>query len=147
MPGNAQHKEDRQMLRKSGLIGLAALALCSAPSAWAQAASPVLGTWNTQAVTDFGTFASTMTVAAAADGYTITLVDAPMPGAPADAPPMQSTVSDVVVDGTSFSFKRSMTTPQGAMDLTYSGSVDGNSLTAQVASSFGNIPVTGTRAD
>ena len=39
---------------------VAGASLLAAP-AWAQA-SPVLGTWNTEAVTDFGTFKATMTV-------------------------------------------------------------------------------------
>lgn len=132
-----------QFHHRLAIFGAATLAI--AAPAFAQS-SPVLGTWETRAVTDFGTFSSTMTVEASGDGYAITLVDAPMPGAPADAPAMASTISDVVVDGASFSFKRSMTTPQGAMDLSYSGSVDGDALTAQVVTSFGTIPVTGTRA-
>lgn len=109
--------------------------------------SPVVGTWNTEAVTDFGTFAAEMTVSETADGYAIEFVDAPMEGAPADAPPMDSTISDIEIDGTDFSFKRSLTTPQGPMDLNYTGSVDGDSLTATVGSNMGEMPVTGTRAE
>ena len=107
--------------------------------------SPFVGVWNTQAVTDFGTFASTVTVAHQGGAYTVAIVDVPPAGG--EAPPaMASTISDVAVDGTTFSFKRNMETPQGAMELVYTGSVAGDALTAQVASSFGNIPVTGTRA-
>ncbi|TIX51020.1 hypothetical protein [Alteraurantiacibacter aquimixticola] len=122
-------------------------ALAATPAAAQE--TPVLGAWNTEAVTDFGTFAAVLTVAEAEDGYTVTMVDqAPAGGAgAAPPPPMESTISDVVVDGNSFSFKRSMTTPQGPMDLSYTGSVEGDALTAQVASDFGNIPVTGTRAE
>jgi hypothetical protein len=76
----------------------------------------------------------------------VTMVDqAPAEGAQA-MPPMESTISDVHVDGNTFTFKRSLTTPQGPMELAYNGTVTGDALTAQVASSFGNIPVTGTRA-
>ena len=58
---------------------------------------------------------------------------------------MPSTISDVVVDGAKFSFKRKLTTPQGEMNLTYTGTVDGDALTAEVGSDFGPITMTGTR--
>jgi hypothetical protein len=105
--------------------------------------SPVLGTWNTQAVTDFGTFASTMTVLDDEGSYLVTMEDVPVEGMPA----MEGSVSDVVVDGASFTFTRSLTSPQGVMELAYSGTVDGDSMTATVTSPMGSIPVTGTRAD
>ncbi len=132
-------------------IRFAALALGAsllATPAWAQG-SPVVVTWNTEAVTDFGTFAATMIVVESADGYSVEIIDqAPAGGAQAGAPPqMESSISDVTVDGSTFSFKRSLDTPQGPMELSYTGSVDGDALTAQVGSSFGNIPVTGTRAE
>ncbi len=104
--------------------------------------SPVLGTWNTQAVTDFGTFAATMTVMDDEGSYIVTMEDVPVEGMPA----MEGSISDVVVDGTSFSFKRSLTSPQGPMELAYTGNVEGDSLTATVTSPMGAIPVTGTRA-
>ena len=105
--------------------------------------SSVVGVWDTQAVTDFGTFASTLTVIEDEGGYLVTIEDAPAEGMPA----MEGSVSDVVVDGSTFSFKRSMTSPQGPMELAYAGTVEGDSLTATVASPMGSIPVTGTRAD
>jgi hypothetical protein len=108
--------------------------------------SPVLGTWNTQAVTDFGTFASTMTVLDDEGSYIVTLEDVAPAGGGAAPPAMESSISDVVVDGATFTFKRSLTTPQGAMELAYAGTVDGNNLTATVTSPMGAIPVTGTRA-
>lgn len=112
--------------------------------------SPVVGTWNTEAVTDFGTFAATMIVSEAEDGYAVEIIDqAPEGGAPAGgaAPAMESTISDVSVDGSEFSFKRSMTTPQGAMEISYTGNVEGDSMTASANTDFGAIPVTGTRAE
>jgi hypothetical protein len=122
--------------------GLALVASLVAMPAMAQD-SPVVGVWNTQAVTDFGTFASTVTVIEDEGGYLVTIEDAPAEGMPA----MEGTVSDVVVDGATFSFKRNLAGPQGPMVLAYTGNVDGDALTATVASDFGNIPVTGTRAD
>jgi hypothetical protein len=104
--------------------------------------SPVVGTWNTEAVTDFGTFKATMTVAEANGAYTVQMADVAAEGAP---PAMPSTISDVVVDGPKFTFKRKLTTPQGEMQLTYTGTVEGNALTAEVGSDFGPIKMTGTR--
>ena len=130
-------------------IRFAALALGAsliASPAFAQDSS-VVGTWDTEAVTDFGTFAATMTFAETGDGYTIEIVDQDAGGGAGPAAPTESTISDVVIEGDSFAFKRSMTTPQGAMELSYSGTVEGDTLTASVDSDFGAIPVTGTRAE
>lgn len=109
------------------------------------AASPVVGIWTTAADVQGMKIEATMTFAEAAGGHTVEIKDSPMPGAPADAPPMESTISDVVVDGSKFSFKRALSTPQGPMNLAYSGTVDGDSLTGQVVSDFGPIAITGTR--
>mgnify|MGYP000462919371 CR=1 FL=1 len=129
---------------------LAAAAFISAPALAAD--SPVVGTWATVADTQMGKFEATMTVAETDGGYSVDIVDAPMPpppgapGGPESAPPpMESEISDVVVDGSSFSFKRKLTTPQGPMELTYTGTVDGDALTGEANSDFGAIPITGTR--
>ncbi|MCL6251471.1 hypothetical protein M3P36_10515 [Altererythrobacter sp. KTW20L] len=86
--------------------GVALVASLVAMPALAQD-SPVVGVWNTQAVTDFGTFASTVTVIEDEGGYLVTIEDAPAEG----MPPMEGSVSDVVVEGASFSFKRNLAGP------------------------------------
>jgi hypothetical protein len=137
------------MFRTRIAVALAGAMLVAAPAAAQD--SPVVGAWKTTAETEMGKFEATMTVSQTADGYMIAIEDAPIPPPPggggpeAAMPPMESTISDVKVDGSSFSFKRSLTTPQGPMDLNYSGTVSGDALTAEVGSSFGAIPVTGTR--
>ena len=131
------------MVRLKSLV-LAGAALALSAPAMAED-SPVLGSWDTVARTDFGNFQAVMAFASADDGYTVEITDVPVEGAPA-GPPMESTVSDLVVDGGNFSFKRQLTTPQGPMELTYTGSVEGDTLTAEANSTFGAIPVTGTRA-
>ncbi len=126
---------------------VAGASLMAAP-AFAQS-SPVLGTWNTQAVTDFGTFKSKMIVAEAGGAYSIEMQDVP----PEGAPPAEGgggmtagAITEVVVDGPNFSFKRKLTTPQGDMNLSYTGKVEGDNLTAEVdTGQFGKLPVTGTR--
>lgn len=108
--------------------------------------SPFVGTWNTEAVTDFGTFKATMTVVEAGGAYTIDIKDVPIEGAPPMPPAPPGAITDVVVDGAAFSFKRKLTTPQGDLTMSYTGTVEGDKLTAEVdTGQFGKIPVTGTR--
>jgi hypothetical protein len=121
----------------------AAASLLAAPALAAD--SPVLGTWDTAVDVQGQKITAELTVAQAGDGYTVAIKDGPMPGAPADAPAMPSTISDVVVDGAKLTFKRKLTTPQGEMNLTYTASADGDALTGEIASDFGPIALTGTR--
>lgn len=106
--------------------------------------SPVLGTWATEAKTDFGTFKSNWTVAEEDAAYTVDVVDAPIEGGPGGPPP-ESTISDVKVEGNTLSFTRSLKMDQGPMNLTYSVTVDGDTMTGEANSDFGPIPITGTR--
>jgi hypothetical protein len=132
------------MLKSLRLAVLASASLMAVPALAAD--SPVVGTWNTEAVTDFGTFKSTMTVAEASGTYTIDIKDVPLEGAPPAPPSPPGAITDVVVDGATFSFKRKLTTPQGEMNFSYTGTVEGDKLTAEVdTGQFGKIPFTGTR--
>ena len=56
------------------------------------------------------------------------------------------TIEGITIDGSSFAFARSYGGPQGAFELSYSGTVEGDELTGQVSTSFGDIPIHGTRA-
>ena len=135
------------MFKTIRLAALVAGASLMAMPALAQS-SPVEGKWATAVVTDFGTFNAVMTVAQEGGAYTVAMQDiAPEGGAGAGGGgAMPSTISDVVVDGATFSFKRKLTTPQGEITLAYTGKVEGNNLTAQVdTGGFGVLPVTGTR--
>ena len=132
------------MLKTIRFAALAAGALIAAP-ALAQG-SPVVGTWATVAETQMGNFESTLTVAQSGDAYTVEMVDAPMTGPDGQpAPAMVSEISDVKVDGASFSFTRKIDFQGQAIVLAYSGTVDGDTLTAQANSDFGPTPVKGTR--
>ena len=121
----------------------AAATLMAAPALAAD--SPVVGTWATAVDVQGMKIEAELTVAQADAGYTVAIKDGPMPGAPADAPPMPSTISDVVVDGAKLTFKRKVTTPQGEMNLTYTANADGDTLTGEIGSDFGPIAMTGTR--
>jgi hypothetical protein len=109
------------------------------------AGSPLVGSWDTVAKTDFGEFKAVVTVTEAGDSYAIDVKDVPIEGAPPAPPAPPGAITDIVVDGANFSFKRKLTTPQGDIELAYKGTVDGDTLTAEVNSQFGTIPVTGTR--
>jgi uncharacterized protein (DUF111 family) len=132
------------MFKSVRFAAIAAAATLIAAPAFAQS-SPVVGTWATKIAVQDMTIESTMTVAQAAGGYTVEIKDGPMPGAPADAPAMPSTISDVKVEGSKLSFNRKLTTPQGEMALAYSGTVTGDAFAGEIASDFGPIPITGTR--
>ncbi len=132
------------MFRKPVFAALAAGATVMAAPAYAQS-SPV-GSWDTEAVTDFGTFKSELTIGQSGGGYTVAMVDAPQTGPDGQpAPTPASTISDVAVNGADFSFKRTIDFQGQAIVLTYTGTVDGNALTATANSDFGAIPVKGTR--
>ena len=130
------------MFKKISLAFAVGAALVAAP---AMAAGSPVGTWDTAVDVQGMKITAELTVAQAAGGYTVAIKDGPMPGAPADAPPMESKVSDVAVDGSKLTFKRAVVTPQGAMNLTYTLNVDGDALSGEVGSDFGPIPITGTR--
>jgi hypothetical protein len=132
------------MFKTVGFAALAAAASLMAAPALA-ADSPVVGTWDTAIDLQGQKITAEWTVAEAGDGYTVSIKDGPFPGAPADAPPMPSAISDVVVDGAKLTFKRKLTTPQGEMNLTYAATVDGNALAGEINSDFGPVAVTGTR--
>lgn len=138
-------------MRKLHFAALAAAgALFAATPAFA-ADSPVVGTWATEAKSDFGTFKSTWTVAQSGDAYTIDVKDAPMPGGPggdagaAPAAPPKSTISDVKVEGNKLTFKRELVMGDMTIDLNYDVTVDGGAMTGTTHSSFGDIPISGTK--
>lgn len=106
---------------------------------------PILGDWDTVTQTPMGNFEAGISVAASDEGYTVAIEDRPPEGGAAMSP-MESTISDVAVDGATVTFVRSMSTPQGPMELTYSLSAEGDALSGEANSAFGAVPITGTRA-
>ena len=132
------------MIKTIRLAALAAAASLMAAPALA-ADSPVVGSWDTAIDVQGQKVTAELTVAQAGDAYTVTIKDGPFPGAPADAPPMPSAISDVVVDGAKLTFKRKLTTPQGEMNLAYTANASGDTLTGEIGSDFGPVAMTGTR--
>ena len=59
----------------------------------------------------------------------------------------ERTVDTVAVDGDTFSFDVSVRTRMGMIDLTYSGTVEGDSVSGTVATPMGEQPFEGTRQE
>ena len=133
-----------RQLRFAALAAAGAL-FVSAPAFAAD--SPVVGTWATEAKSDFGTFKSTWTVTDNNGTYAIDVKDAPMDGAPGGgggASP-KSTISNVAVSGNTLTFDRELVMGDMTIKLAYKVTADGNTLAGQTHSDFGDIPITGTR--
>jgi hypothetical protein len=133
-------------MRQLRFAALAAAAIVVSTPAFA-ADSPVAGTWATEAKSDFGTFKSTWTVAESGGTYTVDVKDAPQEGGPGggDGAPPKSTISNVAVDGSTLTFDRELVMGDMTIKLSYKVTADGNNLTGQTHSDFGDIPITGTR--
>lgn len=63
---------------------------------------------------------------------------------PGDVGPTE--VRDLVVDGNEFSFKHTLHTFMGELDVQYFGTLDGDRISGQVESPVGNIPFSGNRS-
>src|SRR5690606_36699875 len=124
------------MLKTIRFAALAVGATLLSVPALAQS-SPVVGTWATAVESDFGKFEAVKTVAQERSAYTVDIQDVQPEGAQGPGP-MPGKISDVVIDGSKFSFKRQLTTPQGEMSLNYTGSVEGDTLNGEVGSNFGS---------
>jgi hypothetical protein len=135
-------------MRQLRFAALAAAAVAFATPAMA-ADSPVVGTWATEAKSDFGTFKSTWTVTDSNGTYAIDVKDAPPEGGPpggdAGGAPPKSTISNVAVNGNTLTFDRELVMGDMTIKLAYKVTADGNTLTGMTHSDFGDIPITGTK--
>jgi hypothetical protein len=139
-------------MRKIHFVALAAAGAVFAASPAFAADSPIVGTWATEAKSDFGTFKSTWTVTDNNGTYAIDVKDAPpeggAPGGDAGgAPPAppKSTISNVAVAGNTLTFDRELVMGDMTIKLAYKVTADGSALTGMTHSDFGDIPITGTR--
>lgn len=123
------------------ILGFGALVVVLVGSPSLAQSSPVIGTWTVAAETPQGRLETTMTFAETGGVYSVTL---PPPEVPGFEP--QEAISDVVVDGSSFAFTRTLTTQQGPIAIRYTGAVDGDTLTGEASSPGGSIQLTGTRS-
>jgi len=121
-------------------IAAAAAALALSAPVMAQE-SAALGSWATTMETPMGNFSATMTLSHEGDAYSVQMAEQMPEGMPA----MESTISNVAVEGSTITFDRSLTTPQGVMALKYSFTADGDAITGQANSDFGAMAITGAR--
>jgi hypothetical protein len=102
-----------------------------------------VGEWTATAVTQAGNVSETLTVTKTANGYEIKakLVE---PGP--EGTPVAGSGTDIVLDGDKFSYKRTLTTPEGSLVITYTGTVSGDTFTGTVnLGGFAEAPYKGVR--
>ena len=101
-----------------------------------------LGEWTATARTPGGDVSETLRVVKVDNGFAIT---ANRVGARPDGPEA-GPGTDIVLDGDTFSYKRSVTTPDGTLVVTYSGVVSVDTFTGTVnLGGFAEAPYTGIR--
>lgn len=97
-----------------------------------------VGTWTATAEAPGGKVSETVTCVKKGDGYAIT---ANLIGVP-EGTPEAGPGTDIVLNGDSFSYKRSV----GDLVIVYSGVVSGDGFTGEVQIGEFKIPYTGVRA-
>lgn len=124
----------------SGFVLLVALV---APVRAVPAQAPsFLGEWTATASTPAGDVSETVTVVKTDRGYAITA----KPAVPApEGSPEAGPGTDIVLDGDKFSYKRSITTPEGTLVIAYAGVVSGNTFTGTAELGGFEVPYTGVR--
>ena len=112
-------------MRFTAALGLVLVTAFAAP-AFGQS---LVGEWTATALTQVGNVSETLTVSKTANGYEIKakLVEPGPEGTPVAGPG-----TDIVLDGDKFSFKRTVTTPDGSLVITYTGTVSGDTFTGTV---------------
>ncbi|MGD2134016.1 MAG: hypothetical protein PVI23_14575 [Maricaulaceae bacterium] len=121
---------------KKLLATAAAVAFAGAPAF----GSDVLGSWETTVDTPDAVYEATVTITEADGGYAIEWTDTG-----AAAMDLPSEFSNVEIGDNSFSFLRSIDFQGTAFEVTYSGTVEGDTLTGTAASAMGEAPMTGSR--
>lgn len=126
----------RRTMRGGIVLGFLFVAL--ATPAFAQS---FVGKWKGTAHVQGTEASEALDVTKTDGGYAITakLIDPP-PGALEAGPG-----TDIVLDGDHFSYKRTVTSPQGSLTITYSGVVSGDTFTGTVDLGFAQMPYTGVR--
>ena len=124
-------------------MGVFLLAALVAPMFAAPArAQGLLGEWTATAETPAGPVSETLTVVKTDSGYAIT---AKLVGVP-EGTPQAGPGTDIVLEGDRFSYKRSISTPDGARVITYTGVVSGDTFTGTVdVGGLAQAPYTGVR--
>ena len=130
-------------MRFTGRFGFVLLAVLVAPIFATEArAQSFLGEWTATATTQAGNVSETLSVMKTDTGYAIT---AKLIGVP-EGTPTAGAATDIVLDGDRFSYKRSVTTPDGSLVITYRGVVSGDTFTGTAEmGGCAEAPYTGVR--
>jgi hypothetical protein len=99
-----------------------------------------VGEWTATAQTPGGGVSETLKVVKTDDGYAITAELVVADGSPTAGPG-----TDIVLDGDKFSYKRTVNTPDGALVITYTGVVSGDTFKGTADLGFAEAPYTGVR--
>jgi len=100
-----------------------------------------VGTWTATADSAAGKVSETVKCVKTNDGFAIT---AKLVGAPEDMP-QAGLGTDIVVNGDSFSYKRTLSTPQGDLVISYSGVVSGDAFMGMAQIGDFKVPYNGVR--
>jgi hypothetical protein len=103
-------------------------------------AQSFLGEWTATAQTPAGDVSETLKVVKTNDGYAVTAELVVKDGSPQAGPG-----TDIVLDGDKFSYKRTVNTPDGALVITYSGVVSGDTFKGTADLGFAQAPYNGVR--
>jgi hypothetical protein len=91
-------------------------------------AQSFLGEWTATAETPAGNVSETLTVVKTDRGYAITAKPVGVP----EGTPTAGPGTDIVLNGDHFSYKRSISTGEGTLVITYTGVVSGDTFTGTV---------------
>lgn len=130
-------------MRITAASGFVLLVTLVAPVRAVPAQAPsFLGEWTATASTPGGDVSETLFVVKTDGGYAITA----KPAVPApEGSPEAGPGTDIVLDGDKFSYKRSITTPQGTLVITYAGVVSGDTFKGMAELGGFEVRYTGVR--
>jgi hypothetical protein len=116
-------------MRLTAVSGFVLFSAILAPGLATEArAQSFLGEWTATAETPAGNVSETLTVVKTDEGYAIT---AKLVGVP-EGTPTAGPGTDIVLSGDQFSYKRSISTGEGTLVITYTGVVSGDTFTGTV---------------
>ena len=100
-------------------------------------AADIAGTWTITFEGAQGTRTNELTVVQTETGYSGSLT----------GQRGTTELESIAVEGADFSFSFTMQAPAGELDITYSGTVSGDTLTGTIAAPMGSVPFTGARKE
>jgi hypothetical protein len=123
---------------KARLVFVLAATLFAAPAL----GQSFVGEWTATAVTPGGEVSESLSVVKTASGYAVT---ARLVGQ-SEGTPTAGPGKDIVLDGDRFSYKRTISTPDGEVVFTYAGVVSGDKFAGTAEVGGFQVPYNGVRA-